>query len=86
MEVSKPLTLEEVQEAADIFLPLFEEVYNRLRPITYNERDRPSYPTIEDTLKVMEQVCKLAQQQRLQSKIDRFGFNKEKEDADLPSS
>ena len=80
MESNKPLTLEEVQEAADIFLPLFEEVYNRLRPITYNSRDRPTYPSIEDTLKVMEQVCKLAQQQRVQTKLDRFGFNKEKED------
>ena len=79
MEVSKPLTLEEVQEAADIFLPLFEEVYNRLRCI---QRD----PSLEDTLKVMEHVCKLAQQQRVQTKLDRFGFNKEQEDGDVPSS
>ena len=75
MELSKPLTLEEVQEAADIFLPLFEEVYNRLRCI---QRD----PSLEDTLKVMEHVCKLAQQQRVQAKLEAgpFGFNKEKQD------
>jgi hypothetical protein len=79
MELSKPLTLEEVQEAADIFLPLYEEVYQRLRCVHQN-------PSLEDTLKVMEHVCKLAQQQRVQTKLDRFGFNKEQEDADLPSS
>ena len=81
MELSKPLTLEEVQEAADIFLPLFEEVYERLRARCLNRS-----PTIEDTLKVMEHICKLAQQQRVQAKIDRFGFNKEQEDGDVPSS
>ena len=81
MELSKPLTLEEVQEATDIFLPLFEEVYQRLKLASVG---RP--PSIEDTLKVMEQVCKLAQQQRVQTKLDRFGFNKEQEDGDVPSS
>ena len=79
MELSKPLTLEEVEAAADIFLPLYEEVYRRLQCI---QRD----PSLEDTLKVMEQVCKLAQQQRVQTKLDRFGFNKEQEDGDVPSS
>jgi len=78
MELSKPLTLEEVQEAADIFLPLYEEVYRRLQCIQPN-------PSIEDTLKVMENVCKLAQQQRVQTKLDRFGFNKEQEDGNLSS-
>ena len=81
MELNKPLTLEEVKEATDIFLPLFEEVYGRLRLASMGQP-----PSIEDTLKVMEQVCKLAQQQRVQTKLDRFGFNKEQEDADLPSS
>ena len=79
MELSKPLTLEEVQEAADIFLPLYEEVYQRLRSVHQN-------PSLEDTLKVMEHVCKLAQQQRVQTKLDRFGFNKGEEDGDVPSS
>ena len=79
MELSKPLTLEEVQEAADIFLPLYEEVHERLRCIQSN-------PSIEDTLKVMEHVCKLAQQQRVQTKLDRFGFNKGEGDGDVPSS
>ena len=79
MELSKPLTLEEVQEAADIFLPLYEEVYQRLKCVHQN-------PSLEDTLKVMEHVCKLAQQQRVQTKLDRFGFNKEKENGDVPSS
>ena len=78
MELNKPLTLEEVEAAADIFLPLYEEVYRRLQCI---QRD----PSLEDTLKVMEHVCKLAQQQRTQTKIDRFGFNKEEEDGNLSS-
>jgi len=78
MDLSKPLTLEEVQEAADIFLPLYEEVYQRLKCIQSN-------PSIEDTLKVMENICKLAQQQRVQTKLDRFGFNKEQEDGNLSS-
>jgi len=82
MELSKPLTLEEVQEAADIFLPLFEEVHDRLKLASCNLRS----PSIEDTLKVMEHICKLAQQQRVQTKLDRFGFNKEQEDGDVPSS
>ena len=80
MELNKPLTLEEVEAAADIFLPLYEEVYRRLQCI---QRD----PSIEDTLKVMENVCKLAQQQRVQAKLEvgPFGFNKEKQDGDVPS-
>ena len=77
--MNEPLTLEEVEAAADIFLPLYEEVYRRLQCI---QRD----PSLEDTLKVMEHVCKLAQQQRVQTKLDRFGFNKEQEDGDVPSS
>ena len=76
--MNEPLTLEEVEAAADIFLPLYEEVYRRLQCI---QRD----PSLEDTLKVMEHVCKLAQQQRTQTKIDRFGFNKEEEDGNLSS-
>ena len=81
MELNKPLTLEEVQEATDIFMPLFEEVYERLRIASVGRA-----PSIEDTLKVMEHICKLAQQQRVQTKLDRFGFNKEQEDGDVPSS
>lgn len=81
MELNKPLTLEEVQEATDIFMPLFEEVHDRLRNASQE------YPSIEDTLKVMENVCKLAQQQRVQSKLEAgpFGFNKEKQDGNVPS-
>ena len=80
MELNKPLTLEEVQEATDIFLPLYEEV--RVRLCAINEK-----PSVEDTLKVMENICKLAQQQRVQSKLEAgpFGFNKEKQDGDVPS-
>jgi len=76
---NKPLTLEEVQEAADIFLPLYQEV--RVRLCDIHEK-----PSVEDTLKVMENICKLAQQQRVQTKLDRFGFNKGEEDGDVPSS
>ena len=75
---NKPLTLEEVQEAADIFLPLYQGV--RVRLCDIHEK-----PSVEDTLKVMENICKLAQQQRVQTKLDRFGFNKEQEDGNLSS-
>jgi len=78
MELNKPLTLEEVQEATDIFLPLYEVV--RVRLCAIHEK-----PSVEDTLKVMENICKLAQQQRVQTKLDRFGFNKEQEDGNLSS-
>ena len=70
-----PLTHEEVATAADIFFPLFNEVYSRM----------PEGSTTEDTLKVMESVAKLGHKQRadqlLKEKSMTFGFNKENNDA-----
>ena len=65
---TKPLTVEEVEEAAEQFFPLFDIVRNQM----------PVEATIEDTLKVMETVCTLAQKLRLQKEIEAqpFGFNK----------
>jgi hypothetical protein len=65
---TKPLTTEEVTEAAEQFFPLFDIVRNQM----------PVESTIEDTLKVMETVCNLAQKLRVQKELEAqpFGFNK----------
>ena len=65
---TKPLTTEEVTEAAEQFFPLFDIVRNQM----------PVESTIEDTLKVMETVCNLAQKLRVQKELEvqPFGFNK----------
>jgi len=44
---TKPLTIEEVTEAADIFFPIYEYVKGRL----------PADTKVEDVLKVAENVC-----------------------------
>ena len=69
---SKPLTLEEVFEAADIFFPIYEHIKHRL----------PADTKVEDVLKVAENVCTLAQKLRVQKEMDNvpFGFNKKKEE------
>jgi len=71
---SKPLTPEEVTKASEQFFPLFEIVRNNM----------PTNSTTEDTLKVMETVCTLAQKLRVQEEKIKFGFNKDetKTDAD----
>ncbi len=61
---NKPLTPDEVQAAADKFFPLFSIVQNQM----------PAKSSTEDTLKVMETVCKLAHKERTQKELDRFGF------------
>ena len=67
MNKKKPLSLSEVKEAADQFFPLFEEVHSRM----------PKGSTTEDTMKVMEAVARLGQQQRAEKpKEESFGFNK----------
>ncbi len=60
----KPLTPVEVQAAADKFFPLFSIVLKQM----------PKGSSTEDTLKVMETVCKLAHKERTQQELDRFGF------------
>ena len=65
---TKPLTLEEVFEAADIFFPIYEYIKSRL----------PVDTKVEDVLKVAENVCTLAQKLRAQKETENqpFGFNK----------
>lgn len=69
-----PLTVEEMTDAADTFMPLYRVVADQLPKAT-----------VEDVLKVMESVAKLAHKRRadklLEEKSIEFGFNK-KEDAD----
>ena len=66
-KAKKQLTVEEVENAALDFFPLLEVV----------RRGMPKESTMEDTLKVMESVCKLAMKQRMQKEEEeRFGFYK----------
>jgi hypothetical protein len=69
---NKPLTLEEVSEAAEVFFPIYEYVKGRL----------PAETKVEDILRVAENVCTLAQKLRVQKEMDNvpFGFNKKKEE------
>ena len=50
MKRGKPLTLEEVKELSDNWFPIFDEVHSRLH----------DWASVEDTLKVMEHLSKLA--------------------------
>jgi len=65
-----PLTIEEVVEASDVFFPLFNEVSSRM----------PKGAQVEDTLKVMENIAKLAHKERAKKREEKtkekFGFNK----------
>ena len=65
---TKPLTVEEVAEAADVFFPIYEYVKGRL----------PDDTKVEDVLKVAENVCTLAQKLRAEKEAEAlpFGFNK----------
>ena len=66
-----PLTIEEMTEAAEIFMPLFNVVHLRM----------PQGSTTEDTLRVMESVAKLGHKNRAdkrdKEKSIAFGFNKD---------
>jgi len=68
---TKPLTVEEVAEAADVFFPIYEYVKGRM----------PAETKVEDILKVAENVCTLAQKLRVQKETENqpFGFNKKNE-------
>jgi hypothetical protein len=68
----KPLTPEEVTKAAEQFFPLFDIVRTRM----------PEGSKTEDTLKVMETVCTLAQKLRLEEEKSEFGFNKKPQTSD----
>jgi len=69
---TKPLTIEEVTEAADIFFPIYEYVKGRL----------PADTKVEDILKVAENVCTLAQKLRVEKEAENqpFGFNKKNDE------
>jgi len=69
---NNPLTPEEVQKAAEQFFPLFDIVRSRM----------PDNSTTEDTLKVMETVCGLAQKLRAEEEKIKFGFNKNETQTD----
>ena len=70
-----PLTPEELEEAADIFFPLYEVIASRIEGAT-----------VEDKLKIMETVAKLGHKRRAdkadKEKELKFGFNKEEETDD----
>jgi hypothetical protein len=68
----KPLTPEEVTKAAEKFFPLFDIVRTRM----------PEGSKTEDTLKVMETVCTLAQKLRLEEEKSEFGFTKKPQTSD----
>ena len=65
---TKPLTVEEVSEAADVFFPIYEYVKSRL----------PIETKVEDILKVAENICTLAHKLRAEkeAEVQPFGFNK----------
>jgi hypothetical protein len=65
---TKPLTVEEVAEASDVFFPIYEYIKSRL----------PVDTKVEDILKVAENVCTLAQKLRAEKEVENqpFGFNK----------
>ena len=65
---TKPLTVEEVAEAADIFFPIYEYIKGRM----------PLDAPCEDILKVAENICTLAQKLRAEKEAENlpFGFNK----------
>ena len=72
MKEYEPLTEGEVNDAAKEFFPLFDIVH----------RNMPENCTVEDTIKVMETVCSMAQKRRAFDKgeVGPFGFNKKTEE------
>ena len=68
---SDPLTTEEMQDATEHFVKLYKVVAKELPDAT-----------VEDIIKIMEPIGKLAHKKRADKKKSTgpFGFNKEKED------
>lgn len=73
-----PLTVVEMQTAADLFFPLFQVVQAQM----------PKGSKTEDTLKVMETISRLAHKARAEAKDKSapFGFNKKEETDDDENS
>jgi len=70
MAKDKPLSKEEVQEAADLFFESFAIIRTGM----------PEGSTTEDTLKVLEYVAKLAIKMRIdreREKLSSFGYMRE---------
>jgi hypothetical protein len=65
----KPLTVEEVTEAADIFMERYQIVAERM-----NKLAKPA-----DVLAVMENVCNLGhilrKERETEERLEKFGFN-----------
>ena len=78
MKEYEPLTEGEVNDAAKEFFPLFDIVH----------RNMPENCTVEDTLKVMETVCGMAQKHRAfdQNSVGPFGFNKKPEEEECTAN
>ena len=76
MKKTDPLSIKEMNAAADLFFPRFNVVHSRM----------PDGSTTEDTLKVMENVAKLGHKLRAdkleEERKEKFGFNKQTEDKD----
>ena len=74
---SDPLSVEEMQEAAEIFFPLFSIIDKRM----------PKSAATEDTLKVMETVAKLGHKLRAdkadEEKALKFGFNRDPDTGEI---
>ena len=70
MDKSKPLSVEEMTEAAAMFLERYQVIATRMGPLT-----KPA-----DILAVMESVAKLGHSLRAKkvedARLERFGFNK----------
>ena len=68
MQEYDPLTPSEVNDAAKEFFPLFDIV----------NRNMPENCTVDDTIKIMETVCDMAQKRRNFDTpgVGPFGFNK----------
>ena len=70
LDKSKPLSVEEMTEAADMFMERYKIVAERMGPLS-----KPA-----DVLAVMESVAKLGHSLRgkkeEEARLERFGFNK----------
>lgn len=71
LDKSKPLTVEEVTEAADMFMERYQVIADRLGKLA----------KVADVLAVMENVCNLGHHLRKEreeeERLDKFGFNRE---------
>ena len=71
LDKSKPLTVEEVTEAADMFMERYQVIADRLGKLA----------KVPDVLAVMENVCNLGHylrtEREVEERLDKFGFNRD---------